>query len=326
MHQIKRIQALFHPERYHGWGRTKRYFEGWYYKIISPDEQDAFAFIPGIAMDEQGNQHAFIQVLDGKAQSAEYIQFPVSAFSAASGSFNISIGKNSFTSSGMHLALDHYSGTLQFKNTVSWPNSWYSPGIMGPYAFVPFMECYHGIVSMDHQLEGSLNLCGRLVNFSGGRGYIEKDWGHSFPSAYFWMQSNHFSQSGISFKASVAKIPWLKNSFVGFIAGLYFNAKLLEFTTYNGTKLLRSFANQHQVDLLMENKSYRLEVQAHRNNATELASPIAGFMDGRISESMTSELEVTLTDKKNSRVLFHDTGRCAALEVAGKISEITVTE
>ncbi|WP_319500332.1 tocopherol cyclase family protein [uncultured Draconibacterium sp.] len=324
MRTIKQIKALFHPERYHGWRRTQRYFEGWYYKVISADEQQAFAFIPGIAMDEQGKQHAFIQVLDGKAQTAEYFQFAAEAFSAASGSFSVGVGGNTFTGNSLQLALDDYSGILQFKNTVPWPNRWYSPGIMGPYTFVPFMECYHGIVSMDHTLEGTLNIGGKTIDFSGGRGYIEKDWGHSFPSAYFWMQSNHFAQEGISFKASVAKIPWLRSSFVGFIAGLYFNGRLFQFTTYNGTKLLRSLADKQQVELLMENKKYRLEVLAQRDHATELASPLSGIMDGRISESMTSKLEITLSDKKSGEVLFRDTGRNAALEVAGKIEEITL--
>jgi len=322
MHRIKKIQALFHPERYHGWGRRKKYFEGWYYKIVSADEKHTFAFIPGIAMDEHGKQHAFVQVLDGKAQTAEYIQFPAKDFSAASGSFRVEVGNNTFTLHSMQLALNDHKGILHFKNTVPWPNRWYSPGIMGPYTFVPFMECYHGIVSLDHALNGTLHIQGTDIDFSGGRGYIEKDWGHSFPSAYFWMQSNHFSKPGISFKASVAKIPWLRNSFVGFIAGLYFNGKLFEFTTYNGTKLMHSFADRQKVELLMENKNYRLEVLAGRDHATELASPLSGFMDGRISESMTSELEINLTNKSSGQILFHDTGRNAALEVAGKIEEI----
>ncbi|MCK7537696.1 MAG: tocopherol cyclase family protein [Marinilabiliales bacterium] len=38
----------------------------------------------------------------------------------------------------------------------------------------------------------------KMADFSGGRGYIEKDWGHSFPSAYVWMQSNHFQLARIS--------------------------------------------------------------------------------------------------------------------------------
>lgn len=321
---IKKTKALFHPERYHGWGRTKKYFEGWYYKLITADEKNAFAIIPGIAVDDNRNKHAFIQLLDGKAQSAEYLKFPSHSFSADSSRFMVDVGENRFTGEYIRLNTTLLKGEIKFINTVPWPNKWYSPGIMGPYSFVPFMECYHGVLSMNHQLEGRLSVQGKEINFSGGRGYIEKDWGHSFPTAYFWMQSNHFSQPNTSFKASVAKIPWLGSYFVGFIAGLYYNNQLIQFTTYNRTKLLRSFADKKKVELLMENKKFRLEVLAHRNDATELASPIAGFMDGRISESMTSSLEIKLYNKRSGQLIFNDSGRNTALEVAGNIKEIFV--
>jgi len=322
----KRIQALFHPERYHGWGRSKKYFEGWYYKVITADEKQAFAFIPGIAMDINGRTHAFIQILDGKRQTAEYIKFDRRDFVARSNTFETTIADNLFSLKQISLNLNGVRGGLNFKNTVPWPNNWYSPGIMGPYAFVPFMECYHGVLSMNHGIEGELEINNQKIDFTGGRGYIEKDWGHSFPSAYFWMQTNHFSNSGSSLKASVAKIPWLGSSFVGFIAGLYFDKKLIQFTTYNQSKLLHSQADKKKVELVMENKNYRLELVAHRKDATELASPIAGFMDGRISESMTSLLDLRLRETRTKRVLFEDTGRNTALEVAGLIDEIQIKE
>ena len=153
---------------------------------------------------------------------------------------------------------------------------------------------------------------------------MEKDWGQSFPSAYFWMQTNHFSETGISFKASVAKIPWLRSSFVGFIAGIWLHDRLIQFTTYNSSHLRKSFANNEKVELVMENPNHRIEILAKRNDSTELASPILGFMDGRISESMTSEIEVQLFDKKNQKIIFTDIGRNAGLEVAGKIDEIFI--
>ena len=321
---IKRIQALFHPERYHGWGYTRRYFEGWYYKLINAAEDQLFAFIPGIAMDHKGSRHAFIQVLDGKKQSAEYISFPYDLFRADSGVFNVKVGESTFSQEKLKLRLKNIAGEVFFKNTTPWPSRWYSPGIMGPFAFVPFMECYHGVVSMDHRLEGELVINTQTIDFTGGRGYIEKDWGRSFPEAYTWMQSNHFSQPGISFKASVAKIPWLGSSFTGFIAGLYFDGHLFAFTTYNSTKLVRSLIDLEKAEFVMENRNYRLEFLAHRDHPTELASPIQGLMDGRIGESMTSTVEVRLTGKKTGELLFVDTGRNTALEIAGKIEEITL--
>ena len=186
------------------------------------------------------------------------------------------------------------------------------------------MECYHGIVSMDHLIHGQLEINGEFVNFNNGRGYSEKDWGHSFPSAYIWMQSNHFSTSGISIKSSVANIPWIGNSFVGFIAGFWLHDRLFRFTTYNRSVLRKCFADEKKVELVIENNNYRIELLVHRDKVASLASPIKGLMDGRIEESMTSKVEVHLFDKKVHQTIFSDTGRNAGLEVAGKIDEIMI--
>ena len=186
------------------------------------------------------------------------------------------------------------------------------------------MQCYHGILSMNHSITGKLEINGRLIDFTGGRGYMEKDWGRSFPSGYIWMQTNHFSAPNISLKSSVAKIPYLGFSFVGYIAGVWLYDRLLEFTTYNGTKLRRSFVDEQRVNLIYENRKYRLEILAHRQAGTALASPIAGFMDGRIEESMTATVAVQLTDKKNQQILLEDTGKNAGLEVAGNVSEVLI--
>jgi hypothetical protein len=319
---FKKLNAFFNPEQFQGWGRQRNYFEGWYFKLISPDEQNAFAIIPGIAMDKEGNRQAFIQVLDGRKKTAAYHRFSAEEFIPEAGRFYVAIKGNSFSEKHLYVDLPGIKGELHFYENIPWPKKIYSPGIMGPYAFVPFMECYHGIVSMDHVISGSLILDGESISFDNGRGYIEKDWGRSFPSAYFWMQSNHFSKPGISLKCSVAKIPWVTKAFTGFIGGLWLHDKLCRFTTYNGTKLLKSFADEKKVELVMENSKYRLEILAHRDKATALASPIGGLMDGRIEESMTATIDVLLTDKKSGAILFNDTGRNAGLEVAGKIEEI----
>ena len=319
---LKKWYAFFNPERFQGWGRKRRYFEGWYYKLVSADEADAIAIIPGIAMDKQGEKQAFIQVLDGRKHTSRYLRFDAEQFRAQARSFHISIAENHFSADHIRLELPFVTGELRFTDTVPWPNPWYAPGIMGPYSFVPFMECYHGIVSMDQIIQGELEWDGKKMDFSGGRGYVEKDWGRSFPSAYIWMQSNHFSRPGISLKVSVAKIPWIRKSFVGFIAGLWLKDRLIRFTTYNHSVLRKSSVSAESVELIIENQDYRVHIQARREKATQLASPVHGFMEGRIEESMISTIGVELFDRKRRETVFQDTGRNAGLEVAGDIREI----
>jgi hypothetical protein len=110
----KKLQSLFNPERYHGWGKSKQYFEGWYYKVVSSDEKHAFAFIPGIAMDKSGNQQAFIQVLDGKKLTTTYHKFAAHEFSSKSNEFATKIKNNSFKINLFKLNLSNVKGTLKF--------------------------------------------------------------------------------------------------------------------------------------------------------------------------------------------------------------------
>ncbi|MGB2342380.1 MAG: tocopherol cyclase family protein [Flavobacteriaceae bacterium] len=314
---LNQIHAIWNPECYHGWGKSKRFFEGWYYKIISSDQKHALAIIPGIAMDENGKKQAFIQVLDGRNLKASYHKFDAQEFIPKPKTHDLQIGKNRFTNDSIELDLPCLKGSLRFINRSPWPSSWNSPGIMGPFSFVPFMECYHGILSMDHSIEGSLVHQDKVISFEQGRGYMEKDWGHSFPEGYVWMQSNHFSKTGISIKASIAKIPWIGSSFIGYIAGVLIDGKLIQFTTYNKTQLKQCSVSKKKVVIEMENSSHKLWIRAEREKATPLAAPIAGFMDARIEESMNAKIHLKLIQKKTGEILLEDTGTSAGIEVAG---------
>lgn len=321
-HILQRINNVFHPDRYQGWGKTSRYFEGWYFKLLNKDGSEAFAIIPGIAMDEEGNRQSFIQVLDGKKKLARYHKFPFEDFSAEKNAFEISIGNNFFSPNSIKLDIEELQGELRFSNNIPWPKSIWSPGIMGPFSFVPFMECYHGIVSMNHEIAGQLLVNGKSIDFNGGKGYLEKDWGKSFPSSYIWLQTNHFSEENISLKCSVAKIPWLGSSFIGFIAGFWWKDRLIRFTTYNQSTRNKTYADIKHVIIALENRQYLLEIYALRDAPTALASPILGLMDGRIEETMNAVVHVTLTEKKSGKVVFDDKGLHAGLEVAGNIEEL----
>jgi hypothetical protein len=34
LNQLLKIRAIWNPHVYHGWGRKRKFFEGWYYKIV----------------------------------------------------------------------------------------------------------------------------------------------------------------------------------------------------------------------------------------------------------------------------------------------------
>ncbi len=316
----RRWRALWNPDMFHGWGKTQNYFEGWYFKIVDPTEQYVFAVIPGLSRGLDGQHHSFIQVLDGKKSKASYHNFKVADFQPSDQYFAVDLASNHFSATDLQLQLPELKGHLKIKNPHPWPKMWGAPGIMGWYSFVPFMECYHGVVSVHHELQGSLEVHGQIVDFTGGKGYIEKDWGHSFPSSWIWTQTNHFdADRPVSLMASVANIPWIGSHFIGCIVGFLYGDQLYRFATYTGAKRYAKMEDK-TVLLGFKDRKHRLEIIAHQEGGGELVSPLSGNMTGKVNESMQSTVDVKLY--AGEVLIFAGTGRNAGLEVAGAVAEL----
>jgi hypothetical protein len=318
-----------HPERYHGHGRRPPFFEGWYYKLVDASEQFRYAVIPGIyASADPAEYHAFVQVLDGTTGHAAYHRYPPDAFRAARDTFDVHIGPNRFTADAISLDITSceqaISGKVRFEGRTPWPVTLSSPGIMGWYSWVPFMECYHGVISLDHALYGEVAVDGQRIDWTGGRGYIEKDWGVSFPAAWVWLQSNHFSQAGTSITASVATIPWLWSTFQGFIIGLWHEGRLVRFATYTGASIDSLEVEDNHVRWAIHDRSHRLEIQAMRAAEGALRGPGRADMGVRVPETLQATVRVRLLQRRKGTdtVLLDDTGRHAGLEVVGDLGRL----
>ena len=321
------LRAIWQPAMYHGHGKSRKFFEGWYFKFVDAAEQHVQAVIPGVFLgQDRSTSHAFVQVLDGLSGRSTYHRYPLDQFVASDREFALRVGSNHFWVDGLSIDLASpdrtLRGELHFDGIMPWPVTLTSPGIMGPYAFAPFMECYHGVLSFDHVVRGSLIVNGETVNFDGGRGYIEKDWGQAFPQAWIWGQSNHFAEPGTSITISVATIPWLGNAFRGFIIGLWHRRQLYRFTKYNGSKITSLRLTDTHVILHTVNRTHRLEIEATRSEGGLLHAPYRSAMLQRVTESLTATVAVKLIELSNKRVIFEDVGRHAGLEINGEIQQI----
>jgi hypothetical protein len=186
------------------------------------------------------------------------------------------------------------------------------------------MECYHGVLSFDNLLRGTMIINNRTLDFSLGKGYIEKDYGTSFPAYYLWMQSNNFDLDQTSIMVSFAKIPWLRSYFDGFIAGFLLEGKLYKFTTYTGAKVSKLQIQDKTITIHLVSKEFRLEVEAQKSEPIELQSPVLGSMAGRILESIQSKLNVKLyqLNKEGEQLLFSGLGSNSGLDIGGNIDDI----
>jgi hypothetical protein len=210
------------------------------------------------------------------------------------------------------------SGQIDFSNVIRYPKSILAPGIMGWYSFIPFMECNHGIVSVNHDLKGGISINGNTIEFTGGKGYIEKDWGTSFPEAWIWIQSNNFKEHDTSFSFSIAKIPWLGRFFIGFIAFLYHNNKFYLFSTYNKSVVSEIKHDKAEIEITVSNRMNILNIKVIKNSFENLIAPVSGEMSRTIKESVDSEVHLKLLDKYD-KMEFEGTGKSVGLEIIEKI-------
>ncbi len=316
MYTLKRI---FNPEIFQGKYKRNNYFEGWYYKIIDKSSENILAVIPGVAVSRH-SEHSFIQFIDAKTGFTRYLTFPKQAFTYSEKELNVEIEGNHFNKQQMSLNLKDndfsISGDIEFNDIVSFPKTLLNPGIMGPYSFVPFMECHHGIINIHSGLRGGLLFNGQSIDFTGGYGYVEKDWGKSFPHSWIWLQSNNFCHRDTSLMFSIASIPWFRHEFDGLIAFLRINGSFLRFATYTGAKIKDLTVNDSILRVSIEDSEHILKLEASYGKGGILKAPKKGIMEVEITESITSTVKVELAEKPG-RLIFRDVGENTGLELAG---------
>jgi hypothetical protein len=316
---------VFHSEIFQGRHRKRRYFEGWYFKMAAPTGQ-VMALIPGMALDATGEGHSFIQVIDGSTAQTHYLTFPLEQFQAHPRKLEVTIGPNYFSPALVRVdlrpqGLDLY-GEVYMSQLTPLPSNWRMPGVMGWYGYIPMMECYHGLVSLDHTLSGALHWKNQAINFNGGRGYLEKDWGTSFPRSYVWLQSNHFEAApGTSIMVSVAHIPWLGSHFIGFLGLLHVGGTTHRFTTYTGARLQKTRKTNTGVEVSLRGSGLTLDVRVVGGGGGILKAPHLGSMKREIAESIDAQIHVTLSNAKGT-VLFEGTGIQGGLEMVGPIADL----
>lgn len=307
------LKLINKPELFQGNLEKKDYFEGWYFKHVSGDCKNTIAFIPGVSLDGV-DSHSFVQVIMSPDIKTYYFRYPLDAFSTTNDPFSVTIGESLFSMQGCKIALDDATqdvsqgislkGEIRYSGITPIHTSPFMPNIMGFFAYIPNMECNHGVLSMNHQLDGHIDLIDHQmhnvyerIDFIGGKGYTEKDWGTSFPSEYIWMQANHFEDDSHSFMCSIATIPFGLFSFRGLIANLHVEGKEYRFATYNRSKVENFIIDKHRVTFDLVKRDVTLTCETLLTETGALKAPKKGEMLRTIKEGLSGKIMLTLKRK-----------------------------
>lgn len=297
----------YHQENFQGNVDKKHYFEGWYYKQVTKDTNQTLVVIPGISTAEE-NPSAFIQVIYN--QHSYYISYDIKEFSYGDHPFFIKIRNNIFSLEHLILNIEEEDlrirGNLTLSNLTPLKKNFYRPTIMGPFSYFKHMECNHGIVSLNHKVHGTIKINGENVVFQDGDGYIEKDYGTSFPTSYTWFQSNTpLNHDKATIFLSIAHIPIFHTSFQGLISVLEYNEKQYYFTSYYFSKMKQYEKDKKHLLVTLKNLKYILEMDIQYDHEAPLIAPILGKMNHPMKESVDAKAHVKLLTKRKN-VIFED--------------------
>ena len=283
--------------------RTKQFFEGWYLK--HDNNSEVIAFIPGINIENK-TAKAFIQIItnDGTYQA----DFDFDDFKASKKEFDVIIGPNRFNNFGIKVDIDikgfRCFGEI-FYGTFIRPKF----NIMGPLCVFKNLECNHGILSLFHSLNGRLNVNGKVINFTNGSGYIEKDWGVQFPEKYTWL---HFVESNTNnmLIAAVATVPFMGIKVKGHIVVVLENGRQYRFATYNFSKIKK----YNDAQIFFKKGRYKLEIYILDNEkGYALKAPVSGAMKRTIFERLQAKVKVRFY--KGRKLIFERDSNRASLEI-----------
>lgn len=170
-----------------------------------------------------------------------------------------------------------------------------APDVMGWLAYLPgfALPCRHGVVSLGHDVAGTIAVDAGPISDILGHGYLEKDWGTVFPKRWLWLQCNTFRRSrGASLLLSIAELPLPApqlplTSFEGLLALLWVpsptvgtnpgggdgddGGQLWRFTTYTGARVdsLSFDKAAGTTQIVLRSATHSLTVSAHRAEPRE---------------------------------------------------------
>jgi tocopherol cyclase len=251
---------------YHWDGSSRRFFEGWYYRVTLPQHGSTFAFMYSIEDPSGDKPHS-----GGAAQilgpEDEYLcrTFPdVKRFWASPSQLELGHwGKTDLRTQPLWLMPSEFERHVQegYQATANWhqgvihdPSSdrtcrWqyfiqpvYGWGnqnapqqsTAGWLSFLPIFEPGWQILMAHGMATGWIEWNGNRYDFTNAPAYGEKNWGGAFPQKWFWLNCNSFEgEPDLALTAGGGKrgVLWWMESVA--MVGLHYRGKFYEFVPWN---------------------------------------------------------------------------------------------
>ncbi|WP_414752347.1 tocopherol cyclase family protein [Anabaena sp. CCY 9910] len=337
---------------YHWDGSSRRFFEGWYYRVTLPDCGQTFAFMYSIEDPIGGKAYSggAAQVLGA---DDEYIcrTFPnVNQFWASSdvlalghwGETNLNTkpiyllpaeferhvqqGYQATATLNQGVITDPATGNYcrwryEIQPIYGWGNqNSIQQSTAGWLSFLQIFEPGWQILMAHGLATGWIDWNGKIYQFQNAPAYGEKNWGGAFPEKWFWLNCNSFDgEPDLALTAGGGRrgVLWWMESVA--MIGLHYQGKFYEFVPWN-SKVEWNIQPWGRWQMKAKNSDYEVELTGTTHlPGTDLRAPTVQGLQYCCRDTMQGKLNVELRQirGKNPLVILKAHSYLCGLEIGG---------
>jgi tocopherol cyclase len=342
------------PHSGYHWDKTsRRFFEGWYYRVTLPEIGETFAFMYSIEDPIGGKPHS-----GGAAQvlgpNDEYLcrTFPdVNQFWASNdclalghwGKSNLNVqpfyllpkefahhikeGYQANATLNQGIIRDPATGNYcqweyEIKPIYAWGNEdSLQQSTAGWLSFSQIFEPGWQILMAHGHASGWIDWNGQVYEFTNAPAYSEKNWGGSFPQKWFWLNCNSFpGDRHLALTAGGGRrgVLWSMESVA--MVGIHYQGKFYEFVPWN-SQVHWEIEPWGKWYMYAKNHEFEVELTGITDlQGTPLRAPTNDGLIFCCRDTMRGQLNLELREiqQGKSKIILKEQSNLCGLEVGGE--------
>jgi|GEM_PF-444271 len=295
--------SIYKPSSLQGSFDRKKYFEGWFHKIYSEKYKASFILIYGYTTGNSTKKFGFIQVHIPN-QKVLIMYFDKNEVFCDPNRHVVRMGEHILTTNKIDINTKEIGIQLHLTNNQSIPTFKNSMG----YSYViPNLTCYHAILNKSHLVSGEIRTANTSFALDQDMGYLEKNWGTSFPENYIWLHAVDPADAKVNLLFSQAEIKWMGSTFFRHLGYLNFENEYIDLRLLKNSIVSSSFVSSEKQVIHISSKLIELEISIVLGEQVLFKGPEDGALRRDIIHYTDALIEVKLKQNAGIR-LFHLVG------------------
>lgn len=287
--------ARYIPSGLRGTINRQNFFEGWFQKIYSMEHQASVVIIYGYATQNPPDRFGFIQILVPDEHPQCYY-FPKQEVRMDPTNHIVRMGKNLLSTQEVLISTELFQ--INLRMSVTYPIRGLKNS-MGYTYYIPNLPCYHAVLNPAHLVSGSIEYHGKSILLTNERGYLEKNWGTSFPQDYLWLHALDPNDSGVSVLFSYASIEWMGKSFDKHVGHIRFRGIEIDLRELRQVEIQCEKKSPSVYGISLISKTVSLVIEVISVKQVMFKGPNYGKLSRDILHHADSKIFVTLTSESH---------------------------